>query len=178
MEKKRILSCPTHGPPCHHATPQQPRMPPNNYACPPSPCAQNHRRLWKYNLAPTSFAGSNKRWILHEWGITKCRDEPLWIYRLDASTDERVRAHSHWGKAKTRAKNFFDVCGLFFNLFFAFAAAFAESETVLWYLSLIIWSFSLSRSFSLVVNRPLSGRIPLSFTASSGNTPLKASHAY
>ena len=65
-------------PPGNHAclpmatthTPKQPCMPPppptpgnhahphGNHACPP-PGGQNHRRLWKYNLAPTSLRAVN-----------------------------------------------------------------------------------------------------------------------
>ena len=69
-------------PPAAMHTPRTPHMPqpPSNHACPPngnhahppatmhapwqpcmppSPRGQNHRRLWKYNLAPTSLRAVN-----------------------------------------------------------------------------------------------------------------------
>ena len=46
---------------CHHAHPLAMHTWPPSHTCPP--CGQNHRRLWKYNLAPTSL-----RTVMNEIG--------------------------------------------------------------------------------------------------------------
>ena len=56
-----------HTPPSNHACPlatthtplATTHTPPGNHACPP-PCGQNHRRLWKYNLAPCPCGKNGK----------------------------------------------------------------------------------------------------------------------
>ena len=54
--------------------PPWPRTRPG-HACAPPPCGQNHRRLWKYNLAPTSLRSVTMIWIaLQQSANSVCSD--------------------------------------------------------------------------------------------------------
>ena len=69
-------------PPTTMYAPPQPCMPPHNHVCPQPympPCGQNHRCLWKYNLAPTSL-----------WAV------------ITHANSRAVRARSHQAKAEAK----------------------------------------------------------------------------
>ena len=73
-----------HKPPAMHAplathTPLAMHAP---HACPPPPCGQNHRCLWKYNLAPTSLRAV----IIGGQSFLWCHSYPGYIFSLHASS--------------------------------------------------------------------------------------------